>query len=108
MGLIRAYCIDCSGGSKADVKNCAVTNCPLYEFRFGTNPFHVNSKKKPELVAHTDIPPAGDERRSPAKAIRANCIECCKGSKLKVKLCADTDCNTHKWRLGANPDHHNS
>ena len=36
---IRAKCIDCSGGSRLEVKHCPVTSCPLYPFRLGKNPF---------------------------------------------------------------------
>jgi hypothetical protein len=35
---IRANCIDCCGGSSAEVKLCECTNCPLHSFRFGKNP----------------------------------------------------------------------
>lgn len=30
---IRAKCLDCSGGVRAQVKACPVKHCPLYEFR---------------------------------------------------------------------------
>ena len=30
---LRAKCIDCSGGSRSEVKHCPVTDCPLYPFR---------------------------------------------------------------------------
>ena len=35
---IRHHCIDCSGGSTKDVRNCIITDCPLYIYRMGTNP----------------------------------------------------------------------
>lgn len=35
---IRAKCLDCSGGSSAEVKACELTHCPLYKFRLGKNP----------------------------------------------------------------------
>lgn len=35
---IRAKCIDCSGGSAHEVSLCTATGCPLYAYRFGTNP----------------------------------------------------------------------
>jgi hypothetical protein len=37
---IRAKCVDCSGGSMAEVRLCALTHCPLWAFRMGHNPFH--------------------------------------------------------------------
>lgn len=48
---IRAHCIECSGGSKAEVKYCTFTDCALYNFRFGKTPYHKNSKLKSELVS---------------------------------------------------------
>lgn len=36
---IRAFCLECSGDSSAEVKNCTVYKCPLYPFRFGKNPY---------------------------------------------------------------------
>lgn len=36
---IRAFCLECSGGSTAEVKSCPRTACPLFPFRFGKNPY---------------------------------------------------------------------
>jgi hypothetical protein len=36
---VRAFCLECCGGSTAEVKNCPRTVCPLYPFRFGKNPY---------------------------------------------------------------------
>jgi len=36
---IRAKCMDCSCNSFNEIKFCPVTRCPLYEFRFGKNPY---------------------------------------------------------------------
>jgi len=35
---IRAHCLDCSGGSREEVKLCTLPKCALYPFRFGKNP----------------------------------------------------------------------
>ena len=35
---IRAKCVECSGGSTAEVKACEAEDCPLYPYRFGHNP----------------------------------------------------------------------
>jgi len=32
---IRAFCVECMGGSLPDVKDCTSPNCPLYPFRLG-------------------------------------------------------------------------
>ena len=36
---IRAYCLGCCWGSAEEVKLCPATDCELYPFRFGKNPF---------------------------------------------------------------------
>src|SRR5262249_60667612 len=36
---IRRKCLDCSGGSHAEVADCLVRQCPLFPFRFGKNPW---------------------------------------------------------------------
>jgi hypothetical protein len=35
---IRAKCLDCSAGQRAEVRLCPVTDCPLHRFRMGRNP----------------------------------------------------------------------
>ncbi len=36
---IRAKCLDCCCEQPSEVKLCPVSDCPLYPFRFGRNPF---------------------------------------------------------------------
>lgn len=36
---VRGKCLDCSGGSHAEVAACLVTTCQLYPFRLGANPW---------------------------------------------------------------------
>ena len=36
---IRAKCLDCSGGSPDEVRDCVIKDCSLFPFRFGRNPF---------------------------------------------------------------------
>lgn len=38
MKAIRAFCLECCGGSSNEVKLCVSKNCALYPFRFGKNP----------------------------------------------------------------------
>lgn len=45
---IRAKCLECSGGSSNEVKNCNVSLCELYSFRFGKNPFRAKRVMTPE------------------------------------------------------------
>jgi hypothetical protein len=42
MKAIKQNCIDCSGGSPKERKNCIVVGCPLYVYRFGKNPNRKN------------------------------------------------------------------
>ena len=35
---IKRKCLDCSGGAKSEVRNCARTDCALHLFRQGKNP----------------------------------------------------------------------
>lgn len=35
---IRAKCLDCSGGSSEEVRQCVIPDCPLYPFRLGKSP----------------------------------------------------------------------
>lgn len=37
---IRAFCVTCMGGYVRMVAKCTAPQCPLYQFRFGTNPMH--------------------------------------------------------------------
>ena len=36
---IRAFCMECVGGSANEVKLCPSMRCPLHPFRFGRNPY---------------------------------------------------------------------
>jgi hypothetical protein len=42
---IRAKCLDCSGGSHAEVADCLVKTCALYPFRMGRNPWRVKASE---------------------------------------------------------------
>jgi hypothetical protein len=35
---IRAKCLDCSNYLPSEVRECQITDCPLWEYRMGTNP----------------------------------------------------------------------
>lgn len=47
---IRAKCLECSGGSATEVKECPIKGCALYEFRFGRNPY-----RKPISDEHREM-----------------------------------------------------
>ena len=79
---IRARCIDCSGGNRAEVRNCEFTDCPLWPFRMGTG------KQDP---------------RARDKAIRAYCSWCANGQKVELDLCPSGGCPLFPYRkTGAN------
>jgi hypothetical protein len=40
---IRAYCLECSGGSAAEARKCVLTRCPLWPLRMGSNPCRAKS-----------------------------------------------------------------
>lgn len=35
---IHKHCLDCSGGSQTNLKNCPDKDCPLFPYRFGEEP----------------------------------------------------------------------
>ena len=43
------------------------------------------------------------EIRTPIKAIRAKCIDCCCGSAHEVRMCPVVLCPLHEYRLGHRP-----
>jgi hypothetical protein len=45
---IKKHCLDCSGNSKKEVRECIIQDCPLYPFRLGKNP---NRKLKGKSVS---------------------------------------------------------
>lgn len=49
LNAIRLKCLDCSNGGIAEIRECIITDCPLYEYRFGKNPPH----RKKKLSAET-------------------------------------------------------
>jgi len=36
---IRKHCLECVGNCRDDVRTCTGTDCLLWPYRFGTNPF---------------------------------------------------------------------
>ena len=58
---IREFCIECMGGRGSGqnytklIEECVSTNCPLYDFRFGKNPFHTQNLSDDERKRRADI-----------------------------------------------------
>lgn len=43
---IRAFCLECVGGSRKKVAQCTARTCKVYPYRFGKDPFHAKAGKK--------------------------------------------------------------
>ncbi|WP_370167848.1 hypothetical protein [Sinorhizobium fredii] len=46
---------------------------------------------------------AGHERKSPMKAIREKCLDCCSGQPSEVRLCESVKCPLWVFRSGTHP-----
>lgn len=75
---IRKKCLDCSGDSANEVRNCSHTECQLY-------PFRITAK-------------AGHGYK--ARAIKEFCLECCNGSAVERRLCPAEGCPLYEYRCG--------
>lgn len=42
-------------------------------------------------------------KRTPIKAIRVKCLECCNGQQNEVRECAVVSCPLHEYRMGRRP-----
>jgi hypothetical protein len=47
---IRKNCLECSNDSSKEVKDCTITDCPLYSFRFGHNPHRKGVGNKQAVI----------------------------------------------------------
>lgn len=36
---IRRKCVECAGGNAESAARCSCYSCPLWDYRFGTNPY---------------------------------------------------------------------
>ena len=45
---IREKCLDCCCGSATEVNLCTITDCALYPFRNGKNPYRKQRERSPE------------------------------------------------------------
>ena len=39
LDAIKDFCMECCGYQRDEVKTCSAPMCPLYDFRFGKNPY---------------------------------------------------------------------
>lgn len=60
---IREKCLDCVCGQVNEVKLCPVTNCSLYPFRLGKNPYLKREMTEEQKKAASDRLKALHERK---------------------------------------------
>lgn len=48
---IRAKCLECSCENVNEVRECPITDCALYPFRFGKNPYRTKRELSEEQKA---------------------------------------------------------
>lgn len=65
LDAIHEKCLDCSVYDEKEVKLCTCTGCPLWPFRFGTNPYRrkINLSEE-EIVARVERLKSAREKRS--------------------------------------------
>lgn len=51
LDAIRAHCIECSGGSRAEARRCTCISCNLWPFRMSSNPFRAEREMTDEQKA---------------------------------------------------------
>lgn len=44
--VIRKKCLDCCCGQHSEVRKCHITDCQLWPYRMGKNPFHFRNATK--------------------------------------------------------------
>jgi hypothetical protein len=81
---IRLRCLDCCGYFSSKVKNCPISGCPLYKYRFC----------KKDTTAKLSV----------LKSIRKFCLECQGDSPKGVQECTDPNCALYPFRFGKNPN----
>ena len=75
----------------------------LSHIEIGVRPFFVLEKMKKGVMK---LIQENQEKKSPLKAIREKCIDCCGNSVYEVKLCPVVKCPLHLFRFGKNPFYH--
>jgi len=50
--IMRKFCLDCTNGDREYVAKCPATTCPVYPYRFGTNPALIGKRTLPDVLKH--------------------------------------------------------
>lgn len=74
---IREKCLNCSGWSPKEVKDCAHSTCPLHSFRTGDGK---------------------QDRKKRSMAIRAYCLWCAAKDAAEVRKCTALNCALYVYR----------
>ena len=59
--VIRSKCLDCCGDQPGEVRKCISSDCVMWPYRMGSNPFHGRSDNP--------VPPANDNQMDLEEAI---------------------------------------
>lgn len=51
---IRAKCLDCCCGQSPEVGQCTSSQCPLWAFRYGKNPYHKRVMSEEQRAAASE------------------------------------------------------
>ena len=76
---IRQKCLDCSGFSVKEVRECPAIDCSFYPLRMGKG------------------------SRATLKKIKAHCLWCCNNQNKEIKLCPAVQCPLWEYRFGRRP-----
>lgn len=59
--------------------------------------------RDPRRMTTDELRALGHERKSPLRALRERCLDCCAGRAQEVRLCTGTKCPAWPFRMGGNP-----
>src|SRR5262249_46684144 len=72
---IRAKCLDCSGGSHAEIADCLVKSCALYPFRMGKNPWRAQASEAQRAARRRTGQKAAARLRKPINGIASEAMD---------------------------------
>ncbi len=88
---IRRFCLECQGGSAAEVRTCVDASCALWAWRFGDR----------EDLNELD---STQKKRAALRCIRVYCLACA-GQRADVRACnAKEQCAFWSLRFGVYPE----
>lgn len=99
---IRKQCLECMGGSYAEVRNCDRVDCPLWYRRHGCSPQTAIERGLIDIDT-IDATDTTYLNCGSCKAIREFCKECGDGTYTDVNKCDHTNCLLWPYRLGCRP-----